>query len=105
MRAARLTGVRKVSLDDVPEPELRGDTDVLLRVTTVGVCGSDVHYYATGRIGTQVVEFPYAVGHESAADKEQPPWLSGFDMIQLGTRVMTAAQRLRQDPDKARRYE
>jgi L-iditol 2-dehydrogenase len=33
----------------------------------VGVCGSDVHYYETGRIGSQIIEFPYIVGHECAA--------------------------------------
>ena len=32
----------------------------------VGVCGSDIHYYTTGRIGEQVVEFPFTVGHECA---------------------------------------
>jgi L-iditol 2-dehydrogenase len=32
----------------------------------VGVCGSDVHYYTTGRIGSQVVRYPFAVGHEGA---------------------------------------
>jgi L-iditol 2-dehydrogenase len=30
------------------------------------VCGSDVHYYETGRIGSQVVQYPFAVGHEGA---------------------------------------
>jgi len=33
----------------------------------VGVCGSDVHYYETGRIGSQVVKYPFMVGHECAA--------------------------------------
>jgi L-iditol 2-dehydrogenase len=36
----------------------------------VGVCGSDVHYYETGRIGEQVVEYPFIVGHECAATVE-----------------------------------
>jgi len=39
---------------------------VLIRVKTVGVCGSDIHYYTTGRIGDQIVEFPFIVGHEAA---------------------------------------
>jgi L-iditol 2-dehydrogenase len=39
-------------------------------VGSVGVCGSDVHYYLTGHIGTQVVEYPYRVGHEFAATVE-----------------------------------
>ncbi|NBB94679.1 MAG: alcohol dehydrogenase catalytic domain-containing protein [Planctomycetes bacterium] len=66
MKAALLTGIREVEVRDVPEPTLEKDTDVLLDVLTVGVCGSDMHYYRTGRIGEQVVQFPYRVGHECA---------------------------------------
>ncbi len=32
----------------------------------VGICGSDVHYYATGRIGDQVVNYPFVLGHEGS---------------------------------------
>jgi L-iditol 2-dehydrogenase len=66
MKAALLTGIRQVEIQDVPEPTLERDSDVLLDVVTVGVCGSDMHYYRTGRIGDQVVRFPYRVGHEFA---------------------------------------
>ena len=66
MRAAFLTGIRHFEIRDVPRPEIREPDDVLLRVCTVGVCGSDVHYYTTGRIGEHVVEFPWVVGHEPA---------------------------------------
>ena len=31
-----------------------------------GGCGSDIHYYATGKIGSQVVRYPFPVGHEGA---------------------------------------
>lgn len=64
MKAAMLTAIRRIEIRDVPDPVLAGDTDVLIRVAVVGVCGSDVHYYATGRIGSQVVHYPYRVGHE-----------------------------------------
>jgi L-iditol 2-dehydrogenase len=67
MKAAVLTGIRQMQVQDVPEPTIEKDTDVLLRIEKVGVCGSDVHYYETGRIGSQVVRFPYIVGHECAA--------------------------------------
>lgn len=67
MKAALLTGLREMSLCDVPDPVLRHDTDVLLRMERVGVCGSDVHYYANGRIGQQVVTYPYCIGHEASA--------------------------------------
>jgi L-iditol 2-dehydrogenase len=67
MKAMVLTGIRQMEMTEVPEPLLESDTDVLLRVDVVGVCGSDVHYYNTGRIGSQVVKYPYRVGHEFAA--------------------------------------
>jgi L-iditol 2-dehydrogenase len=35
-------------------------------MSVVGVCGSDVHYYTTGRIGSQVVQYPFPIGHEGA---------------------------------------
>jgi L-iditol 2-dehydrogenase len=66
MKAAFLTGIRRLQIFDIPEPELTTPHDVLLRIDTVGVCGSDVHYYTMGRIGTQVVKFPERVGHECA---------------------------------------
>ena len=68
MKAAFLTGLRQVEVRDVPEPKIERDDDVLLRVEVVGVCGSDMHYYRTGRIGTQVVEYPWIVGHECSGE-------------------------------------
>ncbi|MDX6514657.1 MAG: L-iditol 2-dehydrogenase [Gaiellaceae bacterium] len=47
----------------VPTPAER---EVLVEVRTVGVCGSDVHYYEHGRIGSYVVERPLVLGHEVA---------------------------------------
>ncbi len=67
MRAAVLTGIRQMELRDVPDPKIEKDTDVLLKIEKVGVCGSDVHYYETGKIGSQVVQYPFIVGHECAA--------------------------------------
>jgi L-iditol 2-dehydrogenase len=67
MKAAVLTGIRRMQVQDVPDPKIEKDTDVLLKINEVGVCGSDVHYFETGRIGSQVVQFPYIVGHECAA--------------------------------------
>ena len=66
MKAAFLTGLSRVEVREVPEPELWNDTDVLIRVGAVGLCGSDIHYYREGRIGDQVVEYPFIVGHECA---------------------------------------
>ncbi|MBM4144333.1 MAG: zinc-binding dehydrogenase [Lentisphaerae bacterium] len=64
MKAMTLTGIRQMALREAPEPRIENDSDVLLDVAVVGVCGSDVHYYTTGRIGSQVVKYPFRVGHE-----------------------------------------
>jgi L-iditol 2-dehydrogenase len=67
MKAVVLTGKRQMEIRDIPAPTIKNDTDVLLKIEMVGVCGSDVHYYETGKIGSQVVQYPYIVGHECAA--------------------------------------
>ena len=59
MKAALLTDIKEFKIDDVADPMLSNDTDVLIRVGVVGVCGSDVHYYERGRIGDQIVEYPF----------------------------------------------
>jgi L-iditol 2-dehydrogenase len=71
MKANVLTGIRKLELRDLPDPVLKEDADVLIRVGAVGVCGSDIHYYTTGRIGNQVVQFPFVIGHECSGTVEK----------------------------------
>jgi len=66
MKAMKLTGICQMEMMEVPTPGIVNDTDVLIKMKTIGVCGSDVHYYATGRIGSQVVDYPFAVGHEGS---------------------------------------
>ena len=63
MITAMLTGIRQIDLREAPDPRIENPNDVLLQISTVGVCGSDVHYYKTGRIGSQVVEYPFPVVH------------------------------------------
>jgi L-iditol 2-dehydrogenase len=59
--------LRQLEFVDVPGPEITKDTDVLLKIAAVGICGSDIHYYETGRVGSQVVIYPYRIGHECSA--------------------------------------
>lgn len=63
MRAAVLHDVGKIVIEERPVPE-PGPYDVLVRVASVGTCGSDVHYFEHGRIGDFVVESPLVLGHE-----------------------------------------
>ncbi|MFO7446495.1 MAG: alcohol dehydrogenase catalytic domain-containing protein [Ignavibacteriaceae bacterium] len=67
MKKVALNGIKQFEIIDVPRPVLHNDDDVLLKVDTVGVCGSDIHYYNEGRIGDQVIDFPFTIGHECSA--------------------------------------
>jgi L-iditol 2-dehydrogenase len=71
MKAALLTGIKKFEIQQVPDPHIIGDNDVLIRIKMVGVCGSDIHYYTTGRIGSQIVKYPFIIGHEAAGIVER----------------------------------
>jgi len=66
MKAVTLTGIRKLEMIDIPKPEIIKPDDVLIKVRSIGVCGSDIHYFESGRIGSQVVQYPFMVGHELA---------------------------------------
>jgi L-iditol 2-dehydrogenase len=63
--AAVLHAPGDVRLEERPDPR-PGPHEVAVDVGAVGVCGSDVHYYEHGRIGSFVVEQPLVLGHESA---------------------------------------
>lgn len=65
MRAAVLHPPGEIRIEQRPDPR-PGRREVLVQVTAVGVCGSDVHYYEHGRIGPFIVEAPLILGHESA---------------------------------------
>ena len=67
----QLTGIRQMKMFDAAKPDIQNDTDVLIRMQAVGVCGSDVHYYTNGKIGSQVVHYPFPVGHEGAGIVEK----------------------------------
>ncbi|MBN1867308.1 alcohol dehydrogenase catalytic domain-containing protein [Candidatus Sumerlaeota bacterium] len=66
MKAMAMTGIGRIEMQEAPEPEITRDSDVLLRMGSVGVCGSDIHNYKDGRIGRAVVRFPFRLGHECA---------------------------------------
>ncbi len=85
MKAAFLTGLRELEIQETSEPKLPRPREVLLRIDTVGVCGSDVHYYAEGRIGSAMVNYPFVVGHECAGTILEPG--SEVNSLRVGQRV------------------
>jgi L-iditol 2-dehydrogenase len=67
MQASVLRAAHDLILEDRPVPQ-PGPREVLVRIKSVGVCGSDVHYYEHGRIGEHVVREPLVLGHEPAGE-------------------------------------
>ncbi|MDR1288676.1 MAG: NAD(P)-dependent alcohol dehydrogenase [Treponema sp.] len=63
MKVAVMTGIEKMEIieRDIPKP---APNEALIKLEYVGVCGSDLHYYESGRIGDFVVKFPFVLGHE-----------------------------------------
>jgi D-xylulose reductase len=66
MRALVLERQRELSLRDINLPTEPGPHQVTIKVHTVGICGSDVHYYTHGKIGPFVVREPMVLGHEAS---------------------------------------
>lgn len=67
MLAAVLTAPGHVIQSRRAIPEVPAG-EVLVRVRSVGVCGSDCHYFEHGRIGPYVVEEPLVLGHEASGE-------------------------------------
>jgi L-iditol 2-dehydrogenase len=83
-RAAVLHAPGDLRVADRPRPE-PGAQEVLVEIAAVGVCGSDVHYYEHGRIGSHVVEAPMVLGHEPSGIVTQVG--SGVTRHRVGDRV------------------
>ncbi|MCD2173858.1 NAD(P)-dependent alcohol dehydrogenase [Rhizobium sp. C4] len=66
MQALVLEEKGRLSLRDYPVSLELGPYDVRIAIHTVGICGSDVHYYTHGKIGPFVVKEPMILGHEAA---------------------------------------
>ncbi len=66
MEALVLERKDELTLRDIALQETLGPLDVRIAIHTVGVCGSDVHYYTHGGIGPFIVRKPMVLGHEAA---------------------------------------
>ena len=72
MRAARLYGAGDLRLADEPAPATEPGQE-LVRVTAVGICGSDLHWWDEAGIGDAVITRPLVLGHEAAGVIEAGP--------------------------------
>ena len=84
-RALVLERQGELSLRDIDLKLETGPGMVRIAVHTVGVCGSDVHYYTHGRIGPFVVEAPMVLGHEAAGTVVEVG--AGVNHLAVGDRV------------------
>jgi L-iditol 2-dehydrogenase len=100
MRAAVLVEPGRITMEQRPIPTPEPD-DVLVRVSAVGVCGSDTHYYRHGRVGGFVVESPLVLGHEAAGTIVEVG--SAVDRDRIGQRVSIEPQRPDPDSEETRR--
>jgi len=85
VRALVLERQHELALRDIELPLETGPGMVRIAIHTVGVCGSDVHYYTHGRIGPFVVEAPMVLGHEAAGTVVELG--AGVTHLKVGDRV------------------
>lgn len=71
MKSVKLIAKRKFGIFDEEKPLPDAQKNVLIRIASVGVCGSDMHYFQQGRIGSEVIKFPFTIGHEAAGYIEE----------------------------------
>lgn len=85
-KVAYLTARETIEFRECPIPE-PGPGEVLIRMKAVGVCGSDVAYFKTGRTGVGELRFPHVLGHECAGVVEAVG--AGVDNLRPGDCVTT----------------
>ncbi|HET6734721.1 NAD(P)-dependent alcohol dehydrogenase [Mycobacterium sp.] len=100
MRAAVLVEPGRIETQERPIPT-PGPGDVLIRVSSVGVCGSDTHYYRDGRLGSFVVDAPLVLGHEAAGTIVGVG--ESVDPDRIGQRVSIEPQRPDPNSEETRR--
>jgi D-xylulose reductase len=66
MKALVLKEKNSLAIMDMPFNETVGLDDVRIKINTVGICGSDVHYFTHGKIGNFIVKEPMILGHEAS---------------------------------------
>lgn len=94
MLAARLYGAHDLRIDQVDEPGSPGPGEVLIHVSAVGICGSDLHTYLDGRIGDTTVNAPLVLGHEFAGEVLSV----GPDALDGNGKPLIPGQRVAVDP-------
>ncbi|RZK34600.1 MAG: glutathione-dependent formaldehyde dehydrogenase [Hymenobacter sp.] len=82
MKAARIHGPKSVTCDNVDDPKIQEDRDVILKVTATAICGSDLHIYSGGLPQPR----PMVLGHEFMGIVEEVG--KGVNNLKRGDRVV-----------------
>jgi L-iditol 2-dehydrogenase len=89
MRSVQLVAPRQLELHEMPEPRHPCSGEVLVRVRAVGICGTDMHWYSDGGIGSLRAVYPQVLGHEPAGE---------IAALGPGTTDLTAGQKVVIEP-------
>ncbi|HYL39106.1 MAG TPA: alcohol dehydrogenase catalytic domain-containing protein [Bryobacteraceae bacterium] len=76
MKSAQLVAPRTIEVQEMPLPADPAPGEVLVKLGSVGICGSDMHWYLEGSIYGLAAVYPQVLGHEPAAE-----------VIAMGSRV------------------
>ncbi|MGX5211331.1 zinc-dependent alcohol dehydrogenase [Streptomyces violaceus] len=87
MRAVTWQGKRDVRVEDVPDPTIQEPTDAVIRITSTGLCGSDLHLY---EVLTPFMTPGDILGHEPMGIVEEVG--AGVPDLQAGDRVVVPFQ-------------
>src|SRR5437763_1141915 len=82
MRAIVYKEPKKVVVEQVPDPRIESPTDAIVRITSAGICGSDLHMYE----GRSPASGDMRFGHENMGVVEEVG--SAVDLIRKGDRVV-----------------
>jgi D-xylulose reductase len=85
MQAVVLEKKGEIAIRDIDIDEQMGPDDVRIAIHTVGICGSDVHYYECGGVGPFVVRQPMVLGHEASGTVLEVG--AGVEKLKPGDRV------------------
>lgn len=80
-----LNKIDDLSFEDLSIPQITEPTDVIVEIKKTGICGSDIHYYAHGKIGQFVLRKPMVMGHESSGVVSKIG--SGVKHLKVGTEL------------------